>query len=78
MRTHHAAFVALPLLALTLAGCGGSDERTDVAAGPSEEGICADAADGDLLAEICDSGTLTVSTDPAYPPQSSLDKDSGD
>ena len=28
-----------------------------------------DAAD-DLLAEICDKGVLTVSTDPAYPPQS--------
>jgi polar amino acid transport system substrate-binding protein len=27
-------------------------------------------ASGDLLAEICDKGVLTVSTDPAYPPQS--------
>ena len=27
-------------------------------------------ASGDLLAEICEKGVLTVSTDPAYPPQS--------
>lgn len=31
----------------------------------------------DLLASIEDKGTLTVSTDPAYPPQSSLNKDTG-
>ena len=31
-----------------------------------------------LLAEICDKGTLTVSTDPAYPPQSSLDEQTGE
>ncbi|HCB06560.1 MAG TPA: cysteine ABC transporter substrate-binding protein, partial [Nocardioides bacterium] len=32
----------------------------------------------DLLAEICEKGTLTVSTDPAYPPQSSLNEQTGD
>ena len=32
----------------------------------------------DLLAEICDKGTLTVSTDPAYPPQSSLNEQTGE
>ncbi len=66
---------AAVLLAVPLAACGGSDERSTIAAGPSEEGACAQA-DGsdDLLAEICDRGVLTVSTDPAYPPQSSLDK----
>ncbi len=31
----------------------------------------------DLLASIKDKGTLTVSTDPAYPPQSSLNKKTG-
>ena len=39
------------------------------------ETICdnlpADAA-GDLLEEICDEGVITMSTDPAYPPQSEL------
>jgi polar amino acid transport system substrate-binding protein len=33
---------------------------------------------GDLLASIEDEGVLTVSTDPAYPPQSSLNEDTGD
>ena len=33
---------------------------------------------GDLLAAIEDKGTLTVSTDPAYPPQSELNKETGE
>jgi polar amino acid transport system substrate-binding protein len=33
---------------------------------------------GDLLASIEDEGVLTVSTDPAYPPQSSLNEDTGE
>ncbi len=40
--------------------------------------MCADAEDGTLLAEVCDKGTLTVSTDPAYPPQSSLNEETGE
>ena len=32
----------------------------------------------DLLAEICEKGVLTVSTDPAYPPQSSLNDQTGE
>jgi ABC-type amino acid transport substrate-binding protein len=36
-----------------------------------------DAADGHL-AEICEAGTLVVSTDPAYPPQSFLNEETGD
>ncbi len=35
-------------------------------------------ADSDLLASIEDEGVLTVSTDPAYPPQSSLNEDTGE
>jgi len=33
---------------------------------------------GDLLASIEEEGVLTVSTDPAYPPQSSLNEDTGE
>lgn len=33
---------------------------------------------GDQLAEVCEAGVITVSTDPAYPPQSSLDEQSGE
>ena len=36
-----------------------------------------DKSSKDLLASIEDKGTLTVSTDPAYPPQSSLNKKTG-
>jgi len=66
------------VLAFPLAACGGSDDRI-AGGGPSEEGACAEAeGDDDLLAQGCEQGAVTVSTDPAYPPQSSLDKDSGD
>lgn len=37
-----------------------------------------DPAAGDLLAKICSDGKITVSTDPAYPPQSSLNEDTGE
>jgi polar amino acid transport system substrate-binding protein len=37
-----------------------------------------DGGANDLLASIEDKGTLTVSTDPAYPPQSELNKDTGE
>jgi polar amino acid transport system substrate-binding protein len=69
--------IALPLVAafaLTLSGCG-----EDTSTGASTSGVCADTdASEDLLAQICETGTIKVSTDPAYPPQSSLDKDSGE
>lgn len=58
---------------LLLSGCG--DAETDSAGASSAEGsgegVCATTdAEGDLLAQICEEGVLTVSTDPAYPPQS--------
>lgn len=65
------------VLALLLAGCGddgdGGDDNADEPV-DTGDGVCATTdATGDLLAEICERGTITVSTDPAYPPQSSLD-----
>ena len=68
MRKPRLTLAATCVLALALAGCGSSDES----AGPSDTGPCAEAS-GDLLASICDKGTIVVSTDPAYPPQSSYD-----
>jgi polar amino acid transport system substrate-binding protein len=73
------------LLALLLASCGGDDGdssaddngASDEPAGATGEGACAGDVT-DLLAEICEKGTLTVSTDPAYPPQSSLNEQTGD
>ena len=73
----------LALLATLLAACGGDDssggdaKAKDEPAAATGEGVCAGDVDG-LLAEICDKGTLTVSTDPAYPPQSSLNEQTGE
>jgi polar amino acid transport system substrate-binding protein len=84
MRTRSLSVVALVALVTVLAGCGGDDNSTatdEPAAGGATtsavaEGPCADATD--LLAQVCDAGVLTVSTDPAYPPQSSLNEQTGE
>ena len=70
-------------LSLVAAACGGGDETTDSAdggGGASTTGACADAdtSAGDLLAQVCSEGVIRVSTDPAYPPQSSLDPETGE
>jgi polar amino acid transport system substrate-binding protein len=77
-----AALVAL--LAALLAACGGDSDSAndngsdgDEPAAATGEGACAGDVT-DLLAEICDKGVLTVSTDPAYPPQSSLNEQTGE
>lgn len=64
------------VLALVSAACSDSSST----AGPSStvpagDTICAsaDASAGDLLAKVCESGTLRVATDPKYPPQSKFD-----
>lgn len=63
---------------LALSACGSSSSAP--APGPATSGdtattVCAgvDKAGTDELAKVCASGTITVSTDPAYPPQSKLD-----
>jgi len=82
MRVRRIVFSVVPLLALSLAACGG-DDGGDGSAGasdtPAGDGVCAttDAVD-DLLAQICEEGTLTVSTDAAYPPQSELNEQTGE
>jgi polar amino acid transport system substrate-binding protein len=63
----------LAVVGLFLVACG--DAETDSSGGsgePAASGSVCDSTDAkdDLLAEICDKGVLTVSTDPAYPPQS--------
>ncbi|MGH3485878.1 MAG: transporter substrate-binding domain-containing protein [Nocardioidaceae bacterium] len=81
MRRYSAGLAGMAALALLVAGCG-SDER-DVGGSsdePAPEGGVCDSTDasGDLLAQICEDGTLTVSTDPAYPPQSVLNEQTGE
>jgi polar amino acid transport system substrate-binding protein len=75
----------LVALALPLAACGGDDgdegDGTNGNGTPeaSGEGVCAtNETTGDLLAQICDEGVITVSTDPKYPPQSSLNEQTGE
>ncbi len=80
MRRTLVALPAIMLLALPLAACGGDDDSSDSAGSePEADGICSstDATD-DLLADICEKGEIRVSTDPAYPPQSSLDEQTGE
>jgi polar amino acid transport system substrate-binding protein len=85
MRSRSIVVVVLLALLALLAACGGdgssgaSDEPAgggDTTADAGAEGPCADATD--LLAEVCDKGVLTVSTDPAYPPASSLNEQTGE
>jgi polar amino acid transport system substrate-binding protein len=75
MLKRHTLVAATTLLtALLLAGCGDDGGGSGSDAPEAGSGVCGTTdAKGDLLAEVCDRGTITVSTDPAYPPQSSLD-----
>jgi polar amino acid transport system substrate-binding protein len=71
------------VLALVAAACG-EDEPTDTGSGgesPAGEATVCSTVDqnaGDLLAEICANGEIRVSTDPAYPPQSELNPETGE
>ncbi len=71
--------LAASALGLALTSCGGDDSTGEDEQASSGDAVCdtTDAAD-DLLAEVCDRGELIVSTDPAYPPQSSLDEATGE
>ena len=78
-----ASVVALAAaLSIGLAACGDDSGGDESAAGGASSGetVCdsADTSGDDLLAEVCNKGTITVSTDPAYPPQSSLNPETGE
>jgi len=86
MRARSLLLVLVAFLLGLLVACGdsgdnnatdpGSESPSGDSSTPAGDGPCADATD--LLAEICDAGVLTVSTDPAYPPQSSLNEQTGE
>ena len=61
----------LAVVALIAVACGGGEEG----GGGSGTGA---GTEGDLLSAIEEEGVLTVSTDPAYPPQSSLNEETGE
>ena len=67
-KTSIAALIALLLIA---AACGGGEEPDSTAG--NGDGAEEEEASG-LLADILQRGELKVSTDPAYPPQSSLNE----
>lgn len=73
--------VVLPIFALILAACqgGGDNGSPDDGDGNGDgDTVCAQGGHDGLLAEICEEGVIVVSTDPAYPPQSFLNPDTGD
>ena len=80
------ALAILPMAALVLAACQGggsspSASASEAAASASEAaaGPVCDSGDVDgHLARVCEAGKIIVSTDPAYPPQSFLNEDTGD
>jgi polar amino acid transport system substrate-binding protein len=76
--------VLVAALSLLAAACGDDDpaepaEPADTGSATAET-VCAgyDTSAGDLLAQICEDGVVRVSTDPAYPPQSSLNPETGE
>ena len=87
-------FAILPVAMLVLAACqsgsGESPSESQAASqgatessAPSEsaaaEGpVCESYSGDDQLGRICEAGNIIVSTDPAYPPQSSLNSETGE
>lgn len=86
-RSRLSAIVGLGASVLVLAACGSSSSSAPTTpTGDSTGGattaanVCAgvDTSGTDELATICKRGTIVVSTDPAYPPQSELNKDTNE
>jgi polar amino acid transport system substrate-binding protein len=91
MRIRSLLVVLTAMLVALLAACGGdgdsaSDDNAGGGGDPSpaatddasgDDTVCAGETT-DLLKQVCDKGVLTVSTDPAYPPQSSLNEQTGE
>ena len=83
MRIRSLLVALVALLVAVLSACGGDSDSSAKDSGSSDqpaaatgEGACAGDTT-DLLKKVCDAGKLTVSTDPAYPPQSSLNDQTG-
>ena len=72
------AFAAVASLAVV--ACGDDEPSTDASGDTGTDTVCAgvDTSGDDLLAEVCNRGTIVVATDPAYPPQSSLNTQTGE
>jgi polar amino acid transport system substrate-binding protein len=71
----------LGVLSLVAAACGEEEPAPSGGGGTqADETVCStyDTSAGDLLAQICENGEIRVSTDPAYPPQSELNPETGE
>ena len=55
-----------------------SEPAETASASAAAEAPCDTASGDDALARICGAGVLVISTDPAYPPQSSLNTETGE
>jgi len=87
-RTRLTATIGLSAAVLALAACGSSGGGDAKSAGPTKSTtastaaatVCSgiDPAGTDELAAVCKKGSIMVSTDPAYPPQSKLNKDTNE
>lgn len=76
-RSWFSALVLVLVLAIVATACGGDGDGDG---GPAATGgqPGESPAGEDLLARIQEEGVIRVSTDPAYPPQSSLNEDTGE
>jgi polar amino acid transport system substrate-binding protein len=77
----------LPIAMLVLAACqsgtGDGSESQAASEAPGESGaaagaVCDSYSGEDLLGRVCEAGKIVVSTDPAYPPQSFLNEETGE
>lgn len=74
-RRWFSALVLVLVLAIVATACGGDGDDDD---GPAATGGQGESpAAEDLLARIQEAGVIRVSTDPAYPPQSELNDETG-
>src|ERR687898_1874102 len=74
-RSWFSALVLVLVLAIVATACGGDGDGDG---GPAATGQPGEAPGGeDLLARVQEEGVIRVSTDPAYPPQSKLNEETG-
>jgi polar amino acid transport system substrate-binding protein len=80
-KSWRAILVLFAVLALVAAACGSDEGNEGGATGGETTGSTTGTSGGtgnDLLAKVMADGVIRVSTDPAYPPQSSLNQDTGE
>ncbi len=77
-KSWRAILVLFAVLALVAAACGSDNGNEGGATGGAFPTGSSGTTGNDLLAKVMADGVIRVSTDPAYPPQSSLNQDTGE